>query len=578
MKLEHGLLKFRDFLSARQFILFWFVLSLILTLTYSWLGLQEAFASDYLVQDDARQHVFWMRRFLEPNLFPNDLIADYFQSVAPWGYRLVYWLPAQVGIDPLLWNKLLPVGLNLITASFCFGISFKLFPYPAAAFSSTLLLAQSLGFTAAIVSGTQKAFIYPLFLAFLYFLLQEQLWATLIVIALQGLFYPQILLITAVILISRLLQVQNGQLRVTDHKRDRAISVLGLVITILVLLPFAVNTNQFSPVITPEQAQGLPEFLAGGRSRFFYPDDPSKFWLKGRSGLRLASALTPVTNGLGILLPLLMLFPKKFPLTQQLSRKIIIFPQVLLASGVMFTAAHLLLFRLHLPSRYTEHSLRILFSISAGFVILILIDAALQYSGNIRIFFFKLFVPLTTILVLVIPLFGYPLLLEGFPTTAYREGNAPQLYQFLQAKPVDTLVASLAAEANNIPTFAKRPILVGAEYAIPYHWGYYQQFRQRTSDLITAQYTSDPEVLTNFIQQYQVDVWLLDKAAFNLDYLRSDDWLQQYQSATEKAELNLQQGKTPVLQTLLKECTQFENENLLLLSSDCILARTPKKE
>jgi len=53
-----------------------------------------------MVQDDARQHVFWMQRFLDPALFPRDLIADYFQSVAPAGYTAIYQMMAGVGINP----------------------------------------------------------------------------------------------------------------------------------------------------------------------------------------------------------------------------------------------------------------------------------------------------------------------------------------------------------------------------------------------------------------------------------------------------------------------------------------------
>ncbi|MFB6276672.1 MAG: hypothetical protein ABEI32_11095, partial [Halothece sp.] len=558
-------------LKARSRSSFWLALTLTITLTYSLLGLQEAFAGNYIVQDDARQHVFWMQRFLDPNLFPDDLIADYFQAVAPWGYRFVYWLPAQLGIDPFLWNKFLPVILNLITAGFCFGIILELISIPFAAFSGSILLAQSLGFTAAVVSGTQKAFIYPLFLAFIYFLLKKRLVATLIVIALQGLFYPQILLISAVTLFIRLFQFKQGKIQF--NQQNLRLSIAGLMVAIIVMLPFALKTNQFGPVITPEQAKQLPEFLPGGRSSFFNPDDAGEFWLKGRSGLRFASALTPVTNVFGILLPILMLFPRWFPLTKKVSQKITLLLQILLASGIMFAAAHLLLFQLHLPSRYTEHSLRILFSISAAIVIVILIDAAIQFAETIRSHrAVKLFLPLATILFFAIPLLFYPLLLNGFPSTAYKQGTAPNLYAFLQQQPKDTLVASIAMEVNNIPTFAQRSILVGSEYAIPYHWGYYQQFRQRTLDLITAQYSPKPQVVSDFIEKYQVNFWLLNKAAFQVDYLANNDWLQQYQPATQQAEKQLQEETMPALATVIDNCRRFENEQLVLLSTACAVS------
>jgi len=37
------------------------------------------------VPDDARQFMFWMQRWFDPALFQHDVIADYFESVAPVG-------------------------------------------------------------------------------------------------------------------------------------------------------------------------------------------------------------------------------------------------------------------------------------------------------------------------------------------------------------------------------------------------------------------------------------------------------------------------------------------------------------
>ena len=68
-------------------------------------ALRLAFASIYLA-DDVREHVFWMFRYMDPGLFPQDPIADYFQSLAPSGYASPTGCLAKVGIDPLLASKL----------------------------------------------------------------------------------------------------------------------------------------------------------------------------------------------------------------------------------------------------------------------------------------------------------------------------------------------------------------------------------------------------------------------------------------------------------------------------------------
>jgi len=62
---------------------FWFALAVKFSIGFGLIALQQFFQAEYVVQDDARQHVFWMHRFIEPQLFPEDLIADYFQTICP---------------------------------------------------------------------------------------------------------------------------------------------------------------------------------------------------------------------------------------------------------------------------------------------------------------------------------------------------------------------------------------------------------------------------------------------------------------------------------------------------------------
>src|SRR3954462_1453165 len=122
----------------------WFGLAMFYALICATLALRQAFASEYTFADDVRQHVFWMFRFTDPKLFPNDPIADYFQSIAPPGFAAIYRLFAVCGIDPLLASKLLPFGLGLLTAAFVFGAALRLLRMPAAAFLATILLCQCL--------------------------------------------------------------------------------------------------------------------------------------------------------------------------------------------------------------------------------------------------------------------------------------------------------------------------------------------------------------------------------------------------------------------------------------------------
>lgn len=569
-RLHKGLISI-DRASQRSQIIFWLSLSLTFSVIFAGLGLQEAFAGQYIVQDDARQHVFWMQRFLDPQLYPNDLITDYFQSVAPKGYTAVYWIMAKVGIHPLLLNKLLPMVLGLITTVYCFGVAWEILPVPIAGFTASLLLNQNLWMKDDLISATPRGFLYPIFLAFLYYLLRRSLRLCLVSIALIGLFYPQYIFIAVGVLLLRLLRWRDGRLRFSDDQRDYRFCALGIGVAVLVLLPFALGTSEFGPAITAAEAKQLPEFLRRGRASFF-TDDPLDYWLFGRrSGMMPRSLFTPVTLCLGLLLPILLRYPDRVPLSRNLKNNIAILPQLLLAAVGMFLAAHALLFRLHLPSRYTGHSFRIVMALAAAIVFVLLLDSVLRWAiangQNLR----RQGIALGATGLLLVSLILYPCFVARFPVTAYQQGLYPDLYQFFAKQPKDTLVASLIEEAGNLPTFSQRSVFVAREYAIPYHVGYYQQFRQRVTDLIQAQYTPDVEVLKQFIQTSGVDFWLLDRAAFSYPDLAKNRWLRQFQPFTTNAITALEKGQVPALVKGIDRCKAYESEAFLVLSTQCIL-------
>ena len=170
--------------------LFWFSLSLVCALLFGLRGMHGALEEKHIIQDDARQHVFWMQRFTDPELFPDDLIANYYQTVAPSGYSFLYRIGAAAGIDPMRLSKILPILLGLITTAYCFGFTLQLLPVPFAAFLSSLLLNQALWSRDDIVSATARAFLYPLFMAFLYYLARRKFIPSLVALTLQALFYP----------------------------------------------------------------------------------------------------------------------------------------------------------------------------------------------------------------------------------------------------------------------------------------------------------------------------------------------------------------------------------------------------
>jgi hypothetical protein len=544
---------------------FWFLLSIFIAILFSCSGLKLAFESPYTIQDDARQHIFWMQQFEDSELFINDLIADYFKSVAPWGFTNLYKLLSNLGIDIFWFNKICPLLIGIVTSIYCFLVCVTIFPVPFAAFVATLLLNQNLWMLDDLSSGTPRSFVYPLLLSFIYYLLKSNLGLCLLVIVLQGLFYPQLVLLSAVILALELVvNLKN------PDKVSRSICCSGLFTAAIILGIYALKTSDFNTVISGTEAKLLPEFGNDGRNAFFL-DNPLAFWFSGqRSGFFPREWQYTLMCSYGISLIWFYFFPKQFPLVKKLDAKAIIILEALFASSIVFVVAHLCLFKLHLPSRYSQHSLRVLIALIDGIVIAIIVNkfgkAIEQRASKYRNF---LKIPLIIILVcaLLFPTYA----VQSYPfRLGYVNGQAPELYRFLQQQPKNYLIASLSQESDFIPTFAKRSILVSQEYAIPYHIDYYRQIRQRVKDLIAAQYSLDPEIITDFILKYRVDLWLLDKTAFTVDYLQRNSWLNNFQPQNQGAIELLKAGKKPFLLTQIDRCKIFEDVDRILLKTNCI--------
>ena len=151
----------------------WFTLSIAVSLLHAIPAVLPLLRDAYAFQDDVRQHVFWMHRYVEPAAFPNDLIADYYESVAPIGYAALYKSLAAVGVNPLTASKILPVFLGAATVMVAFRFAFLLLRVPVGAFLASLFLSQALWSADDISSATPRAFVYLLLITFLIGVLQR---------------------------------------------------------------------------------------------------------------------------------------------------------------------------------------------------------------------------------------------------------------------------------------------------------------------------------------------------------------------------------------------------------------------
>ncbi len=576
---------------------FWLLLSLLFAVLCGAIALNQVLSSNYIIQDDARHHVFWMHRFSNPEVFPDNLIADYFQTVAPLGYRGLYQVLNAIGIEPLLANKLLPLVLGLVMTVYCFEVSYQLLPVPLVGFLSSVLLNQIVWAEDNLISATPRAFVYPLFLAFLYYGIRRSPLPFLTVIALQGLFYPQYVLIYGLASALGLWRWhgETRRLQWNPNRNERRLFVLAIGVSVGILLIFRATSSGFGPVVGVEQARSMLEYSEVGRTPFF-GSNRFCFWMTRKNSGILALQGGPRDCGwmiesdhgilplplnlpllvwISILLPLCYGFPRQFPLIRLLSPQFKTLGRVWLACLILFFTAHLVLFRLHFPARYTVHSLRILLALVAGITICIFCQGLLQMAqqsahqiGVLRAIKWAIAYVIVSIICLSYALF--PFEIEDFATRALVEGKHVELYQFLENQPEDIVVASIAKAADQIPTFAKRSVLVNRENAMPFHMGFYNQFQQQVLDILKAQYTSRPDILAGVIEQYGIDFWLLDKDAFSPSYVK-EAWTYQYQPITRQIAKRLEAKKRPLLRRLARECKVYKGDNLKVLDGRCLV-------
>ncbi|WP_157867355.1 hypothetical protein [Gloeothece citriformis] len=567
---------------SKKYVIFWLVLSIFFSIFYSYFALEQAFSGKYIIQDDARQHVFWMARFIDPQLYPNDILADYFQEAAPLGYTKLYQVFSLLGIHPFLLHKLLPLALGLVATSYLFFFTLEILPIPLAGFCAATFLNLSLWTRDDLVSGTPVAFAVPLFCSFLYYYITENKVLTLLSMALLGLFYPQCLLVAFGLISLRIFRLHHKMIKFSAEINDYIWLLAAGLLTFLVLLPYVVFPSSFGEVITKSEAQQLPVFQAEGWSSFF-SSHPFQYWFCGkRSGIlptdwcrfyRRGLELLPPQLWLCIILPIGLYVLKKFSFSVEPSpKKAIVLLQLAFVSLTLFLLAHGLAFTLHLPNRYTEHTLKIVFAVSAA---LLLVRFMLSILGKIPPKTQPLLATLWLFFIIIYIPMGYPLLLinEGyeFPSTDYVKGQYPELYQFLENQPKDSLTASLVPETNNLPSFTQRSILVGGSgYALPYHPQFFQEMERRTLDLIQAQYSSEPEKVSEFINRYGIDFWLLDKSAFTQDYIKQDEWLNAFAHQINPQELLSAQTR-PFLEKNLNKCAILQADQLILLDANCLL-------
>jgi hypothetical protein len=556
---------------ARNRIWAWFSISLSIALLIGCISLIPAIQNKFAIHDDARIHVAWMLRYIDPQTFPHDYIADYFQNTEPIGYSFIYRFAALLGISSIKFNCYLPVLLTVIVACFAFLLSMQIVPSGAIATLSTILILEALWLKPDLASATPRAFVPALLLAFLYALSSNRQKLLVVMLILQALFYPPVLLICWCVW---LIQIWN--LRRTDPVAARASITAFLVasaVAAIAMIPGILSSRPYGPLVTLEQSHSMPWFSPEGKHEFF-STDPVEYYLKGANTGFVLWPIRPHSLWLALLLPIVWRWRSRSNVGQMITPQIKLLLYLIIASIFLFVAAHVLLFHLYVPSRYTRFSFQIAGGLAASIFLVLIFDFVWNQLSLIKIAGLRqILKPVLILFVIVLPIIPFE---KDFPRSRYVIGKHEAAYKFLSGQS-NILIASLSGEADNLPAFTGQSILSSRQYWLPWYPKYYWEVYHRFSDSIRAQYTDNYSDLAKFISAYHVDEILVDSGWRNPEYVQNTDWANEFHADVENVESSLRQGHVPALFRFQKTCTLFSDRSLSLIDAHCVEEKILKR-
>ncbi|MGE0114238.1 MAG: hypothetical protein AB7T07_05070 [Steroidobacteraceae bacterium] len=457
--------------------------------------------------DDMTQHVFWMYRFVDPALFPNDLSVAYFgdSSAAPWGYQALYRVLAQF-MDLQVASEGVAVLLLMLSAwlAWCLGAaSGDRYPELRALCAVVVvLMLLPLRLTDVMSpAGLQRSFALALMLLCLWALVARRYAWVGVSWLLAALFYPVVLVVqglASVVIFTR------------DLLRERCLPPAAIsngVLGVVALLIAVVNSRTppgIGPTVTGNEARAMAEFYPGGRlpmfGMSFYGD-----WFNDHH-LALGWSFYSL---LLLSIALLIVWWK---------RRLGSIPaagwvMAIVGLGVWFISRQML-FTLYLPNRHARWSLAcfavLAFSAAASAVIAPLFDRMASRSARASS-------GLQWSIALLAPILVASALLPG----ALRDYRQPRdqdmerAYQFIAGLPKDTLVAAHPDLADYVPLRSRRSVLVSTEISLPFMLGYYRQLKPRIEASLRAAYATDFQEMDAALSPFGVKVMLTNASVWD---------------------------------------------------------------
>jgi hypothetical protein len=448
-----------------------------------------------LFSGDAAQHVYWLYRYADPTLFPNDLSVAYFSSpsVAPWGYRALYAVLA-THVDAQLAAELVSAMLLAISGALAWLLGATIGDEQREYTGLFAVLAMILflpypGTDIFTPMGFQRSFALPLTLLCAWSLVARRYAWIGVAWLLTALFYPVAIVV---------LGIAGTGVLILDLLHARRLPAAWLwngcagLAAITLVLSGAKLPPGFGPVATYSEALAMPEFGLGGRMATFGRRWSGTWLSDGHIGLGWPPRLLAL-----ILLALAVVFVLKR--RQRIPRGI----WILAASGVgTWLIARVIMFQLYMPNRHSRWSVGVF-----GIVVLAVAATALcerigatvgsdgvATRSRVSSWAIALGAPLVAVAAL------WP--------SATRIWNTPvdqdleRAYEFISRLPVDTVVVAHPDVADFVPLRARRSVLASTEESQPFVLGFYGKMKPLIETSLRVAYATKWETIDRLLAPY----------------------------------------------------------------------------
>lgn len=463
---------------------------------------RHAFLSPFIINDDVRQQLFWMARWLDPALYPPDLLSAYAAAYVPNGVKAVYYLAATLaGIGPLLCSKL-ATGLLFVTLAVAMrGIGATLGDRRLGFVCAAMVWLLPF-FLKNISGGLSRAFAAPLLALFVLGWLRRKAWAMAVVLLLAAATIPYMAVVCAgCVCLDAVLARLARRPGPAFPARAWHLGVIALAAGLVLSFNRAITAAGFGPLAWGRDLVGRPEFTAAGRLDLFPLPNPFfdlVYWPFESIGLFLDVGLGTGIASLVVLLPILVRGARRAPWAA-LAPKLRPLAMLLAGSLLLYLAARIVALALFVPDRYVTYTIHLLYALGLAVCLRHACSPLIESRTGAAL-----------LLVLAAGLGAWRLGDDGLYD--YR-AEAP-LYAAVRALPKEARLAGNPEVMDNVLTFGRRNVLASFELAHPWSLGYWRRFAPRLADTVAAYYAKDARAVLDVARRRGITHFVVRESDF----------------------------------------------------------------